>query len=314
MNRFPASAAVLVALALASKAFAEGPTKQECISATTKQECISASERAQALETAGKLSEARPQFALCIAEACPGPVREDCAQRLSGVERETPTLVLIAKDSMGNDVSAVRVTMDGQPFVDSLDGRPVAVDPGQHRFVFDGPGAQWAEATLLIHTGEKDRRERVVLESSGERPARPRAPEGRPQAGGAAEGRTEERGPEGSTQRMAALGVAGAGALSVVIGTVFGIVAKATYDHALGTECGANVNVAYEAKTCSGNGVHDVQTANGQATASTVLFVAGFALAGAGAFFYFSAPKGEGVALGSSIGYRTAGLSIRGTW
>src|SRR5579863_2417832 len=102
----------------------------------SKQECVTANESAQDLRRLSQLRAARTQLARCVSASCPGPVREDCAQRLTEVDLAMPTLVLVAKDKAGNDLSSVLVTMDGLPFADSLDGSAVQVDPGEHRFVF----------------------------------------------------------------------------------------------------------------------------------------------------------------------------------
>ena len=96
----------------------------------TKEQCIAANDHAQEFRQAGKLSKAREQLVLCVAQSCPGPVREDCAQRLDEVDKAMPTIVFVVKDASGNDVSGVSVTMDGQPLAAKLTGAAVAVDPG----------------------------------------------------------------------------------------------------------------------------------------------------------------------------------------
>jgi hypothetical protein len=74
-----------------------------------------------------------------------------------------PTIVLAAQDAAGNDLGTVRVTMDGQPFVDKVDGKPLSLNPGVHHFVFESPGLPSVEKSRVVSQGEKDRRERVVL-------------------------------------------------------------------------------------------------------------------------------------------------------
>ena len=59
----------------------------------TKLECIAANDAAQDLRRTGKLREAREKLALCVSTACPGPVREDCAQRLTEVDGVMPSIV-----------------------------------------------------------------------------------------------------------------------------------------------------------------------------------------------------------------------------
>jgi len=129
----------------------------------TKNECIAAINSGEDLRQAGKLLAARERFGICVATSCPDTLREDCGQRLGDVIKATPTLVFEAKDVAGNDLSAVRVTMDGQPFADHLDSTAVAVDPGLHRFVFETDGVSAVEKALLVREGDKDRHEKVVL-------------------------------------------------------------------------------------------------------------------------------------------------------
>jgi len=128
-----------------------------------KDRCIAASERAQELRRISKLQEARILVGLCMDAACPGPVMEDCTRLLVDVDAAMPTIVLAAQDAAGNDLSTVRVTMDGQPFVDKLDGKPLSLNPGVHHFVFESPGLPSVEKSWVVSQGEKDRRERVVL-------------------------------------------------------------------------------------------------------------------------------------------------------
>jgi hypothetical protein len=147
--------ALLLALLPASHALAADPTKQEC---------IDASEAGQDLQRAGKLIDARVKLATCVAGSCPGPVRQDCAQRLEELTHTLPTLILEAKDGAGNDLAAVRVVMDGKPFVDRLDGNAVLVDPGEHHFSFQSDGFETLEKSVVIRLAEKDRVVRVVLD------------------------------------------------------------------------------------------------------------------------------------------------------
>jgi hypothetical protein len=274
----------------------------------TKHECIAANEAAQDLRSAGKLREARAKLALCMASGCPGPVREDCSQRLSEVDAVMPSIVFEVKDGSGNDVSAVRVKMDGQPLVAVLDGSAIPVDPGQHTFVFVGPRLLKSETTLALQEGERDRHQRVVLvavplEPASGAPATPPSPEP------STEGPTSD----GSTRRLVGLALGGAGVVGLVVGSVLGLVSKSTYNSALGSECGSAAGYA-DAKTCNATGYHDVQSAFGQATASTVSFVAGVALLGGGGYLYFTAPKGPQVSVGPTVGIGSAGASVRGSW
>ena len=279
-----------------SAALAAGPTKEAC---------VAANEAAQDLRQAGKLREAREKLLVCVSEACPGPVREDCAQRLNDVNTAMPTLVFEVKDPSGNDVSAARVAMDGQPLVDRVTGSAVSIDPGEHRFSFDDAnGRSHAEQTVVVREGDHDRHVRVVLRAASTEPSM-----------GAASVPTEGPQPEtpastnvGSTQRLLGLVLGGAGVAGLAVGGIFGLVSKSTYDHALQTDCRGNTN------GCSTQGAQEGQTAHSQAMVSTVGFIAGGVLLAAGAVLYFTAPSGDSVAVAPAIGSDGAGLALRGLW
>jgi hypothetical protein len=172
----------------------------------TKQECLAANDKAQDLRNAGKLKDAREQLAVCISQSCPGPVRDDCTQRLTEIATAQPSVVFAVKDGGGNDLSAVSVTVDGQPLVGRLDGSAIDVDPGDHVFRFESGGAV-ANKHFVVREGEKGRREAIVVRAT---PA-PAGPVPSEQSG--------------STQRTAGLVVGGVGVAGVVIGSIFGALA-----------------------------------------------------------------------------------------
>lgn len=126
-------------------------------------ECLAAYEQSLSLRGAHALRAARTQLLLCAAPTCPADVRNECALRVSEVNTQIPTLVFEALDRERNDLSQVKVSMDGQALVERLDGTALSVDPGEHRFVFELAGSPAVEKTLVIREGEKDRRERIVL-------------------------------------------------------------------------------------------------------------------------------------------------------
>jgi len=264
----------------------------------TKQQCVDANDAAQDLRQSGKLRQARERLALCASASCPAIVREDCAQRLGEVDAAMPTIVFEAKDAAGNALPAVAVTMDGQPFAEKLDGKPLQLDPGEHRFVFNAQGLPSTEKTLVVREGDKARHEHVVLGSPV--PALPQAPIKEEPVTPATPAS------DGGTQRMVGLALGGAGVVGVVVGSIFGLASKSTYDHALGSECVNNAN------TCSAQGAQDGKTAHDQATVSTVGFVAGLALLGGGAALYFTAP--HGLSVGPTVGSEGAGLRATGAW
>lgn len=142
------------------------PTAPAAVAATAggaKERCVAANTKAQSTRREGKFRAAREELSICVDAGCPPLVRDDCIKRLDELERMQPTLVLDAKDSTGNDLVAVRVTVDGKLLTGSLDGSALQVDPGPHAFVFEVTGQPAVSRTWVLKEGEKARRERIVI-------------------------------------------------------------------------------------------------------------------------------------------------------
>jgi hypothetical protein len=126
-------------------------------------DCLSAYEESINLRNRHELRSSRAQLLVCVAPTCPEDVRNECARRIGEVNSQLPTIVIEAKDSAGNDVSAVSVSMDGHQWVESLEGTALAIDPGEHLFVFTVEGWPPIEKRWVIREGEKERHEKIVL-------------------------------------------------------------------------------------------------------------------------------------------------------
>jgi hypothetical protein len=122
-----------------------------------KAQCASAYEKSQELRAAGSLKSAHDMLVQCAQDYCPSFVQSDCAQWLTEVSRDLPTIVVVAKDKSGEDTTAVTVTMDGAPFLSQLDGKAVSVDPGPHTFRFELADVDPIEQQIVIRQGQKDR-------------------------------------------------------------------------------------------------------------------------------------------------------------
>jgi hypothetical protein len=266
----------------------------------TKDQCIDANETAQALRKNEKLHDAEQRYMICVSTSCPGPVREDCAQRLTELRSLIPTIVFSVKDDADQDLSDVHVTMDDQPLTDKVDGTAIAIDPGPHHFVFEAAGRQKEERSIVVREGEKDRHEKVVLVVESVAPV-----VAAPAAGSAPPAAAEAPPKDGKAQRIAGLVVGSIGAAGLIVGGVFGIVSKSTYDTAT-REC------TRVPEPCSPVGVSDGKTAHSQATVSTVAFIAGGALLVAGGVLVFTAPRG--VTVSPTVGMRSAGVGVNGSF
>jgi hypothetical protein len=142
-----AAAAALVAVAVAA------PRAR----ADEKEACVAASDQAQTLRDEGKYRAARLQLLACSRDACPGLVRHDCEKWLSDLDANQPTVVLGARDPKGTDAPSTRVLLDGAVLTSHLDGKPIAVDPGEHTFRYEATGAAPVEQHAVIRVGEKNR-------------------------------------------------------------------------------------------------------------------------------------------------------------
>lgn len=122
-----------------------------------KAECASSYEKAQEHRTAGRLLEAEEALTRCAADACPAFVKSDCAQWLTEVKREVPTVQFEVTGPKGEPITAVRVFVDGELLLEELDGKPVPLDPGDHELRFEIEGAEPETRQVLVRQGHKDR-------------------------------------------------------------------------------------------------------------------------------------------------------------
>ncbi len=120
--------------------------------------CVQAHTSGQREAKAGRLKAASELFASCVSEqGCPDAIRAECAEFYKDSERSVPTLIFAAIDEQGGDLIQVRVSSEEQPLTETLDGRPIAVDPGQHHFKFELASGQVLETDVLVREGEKNR-------------------------------------------------------------------------------------------------------------------------------------------------------------
>ena len=150
----PSALALLATLTLAATAHAADPTTADC---------LGASEASVKLRSENKLRDARAQLLTCAAASCPADIRAECSRRVEQVNAQIPTIVFEAKDGAGNDLTAVKVTMDGKPLAERLEGTAISLDPGEHKFVFEVAGQAPITKTIVLRVGEKERRERIVI-------------------------------------------------------------------------------------------------------------------------------------------------------
>ena len=117
--------------------------------------CVAAYQNAQLSMRRANLSNAREQLQTCLSESCPSPLRGDCAQWLNEVEARMPGVILVCEGPDGATRADVRVTVDGAPFVDRLDGKSSVIDPGEHTFRFELADGASLEVKQLVTEGDK---------------------------------------------------------------------------------------------------------------------------------------------------------------
>ncbi len=228
--------------------------------------CIAASEQALTLRQQGRLHDALKQLAACAADGCPGEVKAECAKRIGEVDAAIPSLVLEVTDGAGNDLHDVKVSLDGAPLAGALDGRPIALDPGEHVFRFEEVGQEAVEKRFVLRESEKDRRERVVvgplvIASPPSAPLPSSAPPPRPSWW--------------TPQRALGVASAGLGVVGVGLGAAFG--GLAIHDKGLEQD---NCSATGCANRAQAN--EDYSTGSSNATAATVSFLAGGVLIATG--------------------------------
>jgi hypothetical protein len=251
----------------------------------TTSECLSASEKSLSLANEHKLRAARAALLVCASASCPKDIQKECARRVDETNSAIPTIVFGAKDGQGNDLSAVRVTMDGETISERLDGTAIALDPGAHDFTFQAPGQPVLKKQIVARQGEKERREMLQF---GKPPALAPVVAGPPPVPPPDAPR-----PLGA-QRIAALAVGSLGLAGIGVGAAFG---------------GLSLSKQSQAKSvCPGAGCPTQQgvdlwnTTRTDGTIATVSLAVGGAALATGVILWFTArpraPKSGGLSVG----------------
>ncbi len=260
----------------------------------TKRECIDAHAQAQTQRMDGKLRASQASLRFCSEASCPGVIRDECTKGLAVLEPLVPSVVFEVEDGSGNALREVRVTMDGRPFAEVLDGAALPVDPGEHSFTLEIAGRSPVLRKLVFREGER-RREEVTIGVPFALPAHPQPPPpSEPSPAG------------GSGQRIAGASAAGLGLVGVVVGGLFGLGAFSKYDDSK-AYCGK----LGDPNLCSAEGVALREDSRTAGTISTVAFVVGGVGLAAGAALWFTAPRGQKT---HSVGIGLTGIRIGGVW
>jgi hypothetical protein len=205
-------------------------------------------------------------------------VQSDCVKWLADLAAATPSVVIIAKDASGNDLNAVKVTVDGKPLTDTLDGRPIFVDPGEHQFHYEAQGFPAVDEHVVIHVGEKNRTLKVQLAAPaapapGPAPAAGPAPQPPAPSGG---GEVEVKPHEGTPWPTIGWITIGVGAASLVGAGVSLAVRQSALSDAQ-SRCGANYDNCTPGDPAVASDQSRGQTASTLVTVFGILGVVGVA-------------------------------------
>jgi len=119
--------------------------------------CANAFEQAQRERNASHFSAATREALSCAKPTCGEALFDECTKLYSELQQATPSVVFGARDSDGKELLAVRVSLDGKPLLQQLDGKAVPLDPGNHAFSFTADGYEPIDESLLIRAGEQFR-------------------------------------------------------------------------------------------------------------------------------------------------------------
>jgi len=153
---------------------AAAPAAESAPVADALDACINAYEQAQRLRKSGDLTAARDALMTCSRDTCPDIAKTDCTRWLAEVRQDVPSIVVGARFGDGRDAIDVRVTMDGKPLTEKLDGHAIELNPGVHTLRFETTGRAPVEERVSIRVGERNRR--VIATFPDPAPATPATP------------------------------------------------------------------------------------------------------------------------------------------
>ncbi len=139
-------------LGLSLLAFASSATGDEI------EQCIADHSAAQREFKAGRLLGGKKLATNCAVSSCPGAIASECGAFVRDAERRTPTVIVVVVDDKGAEVSDVRLTLDGESWLDEPVATSVPLDPGRHTFAAVRGDGTRASVTALVREAERARR------------------------------------------------------------------------------------------------------------------------------------------------------------
>jgi hypothetical protein len=153
----PASPGTSPAPTVAAPATGDTAPAQPDAAKSANELCSAAYERTQTEKLAGHYVAAAASALECSQLQCNSAIVQECVRFYSALEAETPTLVFSARKEEGGEFTDVRVEMDGKVVAQTITGRPIAVDPGPHNFVFTHAKRGLLRLSETARVGDKAR-------------------------------------------------------------------------------------------------------------------------------------------------------------
>lgn len=128
--------------------------------------CFSAYEETQVRLKAKEFEKAR-ELARSCSSGCPKEIVSQCQTWAWEAERDSPSVLLVARRENGEDVPGITVSVDGnwKPLK-----KEVLLDPGPHSIAFSQRNGWEYQVNIEIHPGEKRRTIRALVPEE-EKPA-----------------------------------------------------------------------------------------------------------------------------------------------
>jgi len=227
--------------------------------------------------------------------------------RAATLEPKLAKLTIVAPAN----VAGLEVLRDGLPVGEPLWGAPVPVDPGAHTIAARAPGKK-AFAGKIDVPNEPGASVSTTIPALEDAPASSGTPAGKPGGDVAPVVPSTAAGEDpGRSRKILGLALGGVGVVGLGLGAVFGLVAKSKNDDALEPQN------CPDDKHCYASGVALTNDAQSAATISTVAFIAGGVVLGAGAVVFFTAPSTPkaattGMRVAPAFAPGVAGLSASG--
>jgi hypothetical protein len=258
----------------------------------------------------GKTATAWATFKLAAstARSANQPQREKLAQaRVAELELAVPILSI----SIPHELPGLEVRRDGIVAGRAEWSSPIRLDPGDHEIVVSAPGRKpWSSKVTLPSEGQTTSIEVPELEVEVDELAE-RAPV---KPASAAANVDVVMAHDRNVQHAVGVVIAGVGVLTMVVGIPLGLRAISF------NKASANQSECPTATTCTAMGATDSQTAQSNATASSLFFSAGGVVLVAGAITYLTAPRAAShpakasVRFAPSVGRDGASLGMTGSW